>query len=142
MARWWTSANHRSSHVEYKWTKYSKNQSFSDRKQARSNALLLTRDTKKFQACVVSPINSIKHSRKTEFQSYTTLPEIRGERIAIDLFQESSIPKPDTHIIEKENYRPISLMNIHMKILKLLVNGICNWPAFSSIGTFPLLALS
>ena len=54
--------------------------------------------------------------------------KIAEEDMLINSFYESSntlIPKPDKDITKKENYRPTSLMNIHVKILnKRLANQI------------------
>jgi hypothetical protein len=54
--------------------------------------------------------------------------EIERERTLANSFHEASItliPKPNKDISKKENYRPISLMNIDAEILnKIMANQI------------------
>ena len=80
---------------------------------------------RKAQDQIPSPVNSTKYLKKNLYQYFSLFQKIR-ERDTPKLIYKVSItliPKPDKNITKKENYRSISLMNIHAKILnKILAN--------------------
>ena len=65
-----------------------------------------------------SPLNSTKYSKKNQYQFFSNSSK-EQEGIFPNSFYEVSItliPKPDTDITRKENYRPIYLMNMDTKM--------------------------
>ena len=78
---------------------------------------------------MASLVNSIKHLKRINTNPSETLPKkIEEEETFAKPFYEATIaliPKADKDVTKKENYRPISLMNIDAKILnKILANRI------------------
>jgi hypothetical protein len=76
-----------------------------------------------------SMLNSIRPFKEEIIPTPLKLfQEIEREGTLHNTFYEASItliPKPDKDTSEKENYRPISLMNFNAKILKkIMANGI------------------
>jgi retron-type reverse transcriptase len=76
-----------------------------------------------------SLLNSTRSLKKELISTLLKLfHELEREETLLNSFYEATIvliPKPDKHISKKENYRPISLMNIVAKILnKITANQI------------------
>ena len=73
---------------------------------------------------MASPLNTIKHSEKRKHLSSEIFPKnFRGRTIPSSFYEAAItlIPKADKTTTKKENYRPISLMNIDVNILNKIL---------------------
>ena len=81
--------------------------------------------TTKVQERTSSQVNSIKHLVTRYHPPFSTLPKNAEVATLSNSFYEATtilILKPDKDITKKENYRPISLMNIGAKILNKILS--------------------
>lgn len=71
---------------------------------------------------LVNPIKHLRFKEETIPILYNLFQKIETERKHFNSFSEASItliPKPYKDITRKENYRPVSLMNIDVKIINI-----------------------
>ena len=71
---------------------------------------------------MASHVNSIKRLEKSQHLSSNYSKKIEEEGMLLNSFYKANIiltPSPDT---QKENYRPISLMNTDAEFLKILAS--------------------
>ena len=74
----------------------------------------------KVQDQMAFQVNSTTHTKKNLYQSFLLFQKIEEEGTLVKTFYKATIiltPKPTKNTTKKENYRPLSLMNINTKIL-------------------------
>ena len=77
----------------------------------------MKKNSLEIQAHIASQVNSTKHTKNFQrLKKEGMLPKTFYEAITL-------ISKPDKYTTKKDNYRPISLMNIYAKVLNKLLAG-------------------